>query len=104
MIRAAALFVQACGLAVLLHAGRAYLAGRDPSRARLGATIAIAGACGTVVTGLDAVSALALASGVVAGLGALSRKPVPAAWFAVGGFVVAAALWASRGFGSPGDC
>lgn len=91
MLRFAALTLQACGLVALLRAGRAYLSGADASNGRVAGAIAFAGSLGVVATGPDLVAALALASGAVAGLGALSRKPVPAAWFAVGCFVLAVA-------------
>jgi hypothetical protein len=99
MLRFAALTLQGVGLAVLLRAGRAYLAGGDASRARTGGALAFAGSLGVVATGLDLVAAAALASGAIAALGGLSRKPVPAAWFAVGGFVLAIALAVLRGGG-----
>ena len=89
MLRFAALALQGVGLAVLLRAGRAYLAGGDASMGRVGGALALAGSIAVVATGSDLVAALALASGAIAGLGGLSRKPVPAAWFAVGGFVLA---------------
>jgi hypothetical protein len=91
MIRFLALTLQACGLVVLLRAGRAYLSGNDASRARAAGAIAFAGSLGVVATGLDLVAAAAFASGVIAGLGGLARKPVPAAWFALGWFVLAVA-------------
>ena len=92
MFRFLALTLQACGLVVLLRAGRAYLTGKDASSARTGGAVAFAGSLAVAATGLDLVAGAALASGVVAGLGGLSRKPVPAAWFAVGWFVLALAV------------
>lgn len=91
MLRFAALTLQACGLVALLRAGRAYLSGGEPSRGRIGGVLALAGSLGVVATGPDLVALLALASGGIAGLGALSRKPVPAAWIAAGCFVLAMA-------------
>lgn len=91
MLRFVALTLQGMGLVLLLRAGRAYLSGGDASSGRVGGALAFAGALGVVATGLDLVAALAAASGAIAGLGGLSRKPVPAAWFALGWFVLAVA-------------
>ncbi|HEX6850514.1 MAG TPA: hypothetical protein VF139_03845 [Candidatus Polarisedimenticolaceae bacterium] len=91
-LRFVALTAQGVGLTMLLRAGRAYLAGREPSSARLGGGIAFGASLAVAATGLDAPALAALASGTTAGLGALARKPVPAAWFALGWFVLAVAF------------
>ena len=98
MFRATAMFVQGCGLAILLRSGRSYLSGREASGARVGGAVAFAASIAVAFAGVDLVAALAVASGTGAALGALSRKPVPAAWFAVAGFAaaVAAAVLGAR--------